>query len=82
MQQCGGCLKVYDESEDSHCPFCTDDEYGYSDDDLGCEVCHGEGVVECLECGGGGVDILDSEAVCLGCNGTGEVECLDCDSTG
>ncbi len=21
MQQCGDCLKVYDESEDTHCPY-------------------------------------------------------------
>ena len=23
MQQCGDCLKVYDESENAHCPFCS-----------------------------------------------------------
>ncbi len=26
MQQCGDCLKIYDESEYAHCPFCSDDE--------------------------------------------------------
>jgi hypothetical protein len=26
MQQCGHCLKIYDESEDAHCPFCFEDD--------------------------------------------------------
>lgn len=36
MQQCGYCLKVYDESEYSHCPYCSgllgDDDYDDCDD--------------------------------------------------
>lgn len=30
MQQCGDCLKVYDESEDAHCPFCWEPEDDYT----------------------------------------------------
>ena len=26
MQQCGDCLKIYDESESARCPFCSDDD--------------------------------------------------------
>lgn len=30
MQQCGDCLKVFDESEYARCPFCSDDEDDYT----------------------------------------------------
>ena len=30
MQQCGDCLKIYDESEDSKCPFCFEDDDDYT----------------------------------------------------
>lgn len=30
MQQCGDCLRVYDESEDAHGPFCSDDGDNYT----------------------------------------------------
>lgn len=38
MQQCGICLKIYDESEFSHCPYCSgelyeDDEYDFEDEE-------------------------------------------------
>lgn len=34
MQQCGICLKVYDESEYSHCPYCDGLLYDEDDDDF------------------------------------------------
>lgn len=34
MQQCGICLKVYDESEYSHCPYCDGLLYDEEDDDF------------------------------------------------
>lgn len=30
MQMCGDCMKVYDESEYSKCPFCSDDSDEYT----------------------------------------------------
>lgn len=30
MQQCGDCLKVYDESESARCPYCSGDEDEYT----------------------------------------------------
>ncbi len=35
MQQCGICLKVYDESEYSRCPYCDGLLYDEDDDDFG-----------------------------------------------
>ena len=81
MQQCGDCLKVYDESEDVTCPFCLDDERSNSFTDQSCEVCYGEGIEECTECNGEGIIDYTGEK-CLGCNGTGERDCLDCNGTG
>lgn len=42
MQMCGNCMKVYDESEYSKCPFCSDDKDEYMnviffDEDTGVE---------------------------------------------
>jgi recombinational DNA repair protein RecR len=30
MQQCGDCLKVFDESEHARCPYCSDEEDDYT----------------------------------------------------
>lgn len=30
MQQCGDCLKIYDESESAGCPYCSDDGDEYT----------------------------------------------------
>jgi len=30
VQQCGDCLKVYDESEYAGCPYCSDDGDDYT----------------------------------------------------
>lgn len=30
MQMCGDCMKVYDESEYTKCPFCSDDKDEYT----------------------------------------------------
>jgi DnaJ-class molecular chaperone len=82
MQQCGDCLKVYDESENVDCPFCSDEEEGNSLADCKCEECSGSGMIECSECDGEGVDMDDKDEVCIMCNGVGELVCLDCDGTG
>ena len=34
MQQCGICLKVYDESEYAHCPYCEGLLYDEDEDDF------------------------------------------------
>lgn len=84
MQQCGDCLKVYDESENIGCPFCSDesDEKGHSLSLFQCEECSGSGKIECDECDGTGKEDWNDDAVCLLCNGAGELDCLDCEGTG
>ena len=83
MQQCGDCLKVYDESENIGCPFCSDEEEsGSSLDNFKCEECSGTGKIECSECDGEGVDMDDKDSACTVCNGAGELDCVDCDGTG
>jgi len=84
MQQCGDCLKVYDESEYTHCPYCDDDDEleELSEDEPWtdpCADCDGTGRTECNECEGEGE--VDGE-ICSVCNGEGDMECPDCDGLG
>ena len=72
MQQCGDCLKVYDESEFTHCPYCDDGPKTAS-----CPECFGSGSVECWNCEGEGID-EDTGESCTECNGTGDLVCGDC----
>ena len=48
MQQCGDCLKVYDESEYTQCPFCDEEE----NDEGDCPECNGTRKEECYVCEG------------------------------
>ena len=81
MQQCGDCLKIYDESEYAHCPYCDDVEEKNPFESLkgSCAECDGTGRVECYECEGEGGD---SEEVCSVCNGQGDLVCGDCNGSG
>ncbi len=49
MQQCGICLKVYDESEYSRCPYC--DGLLYDEDDDGHGLHDDNGTITCPQCG-------------------------------
>ena len=76
MQQCGDCLKVYDESEFARCPYCVEDEDGYDEGD--CPECNGTRKEECYNCEGDGTNPDDANEVCPECNGTGELDCALC----
>ena len=41
MQQCPFCDKVYDESEYSHCPYCSGELEGGDDEGRPCAECGG-----------------------------------------
>ena len=75
MQQCGDCLKVYDESEDAFCPFCANDETGDSYDDVLRTIGPGGiSMITCSACDGEGLDVDDEDKVCPMCDGTGWME--------
>ena len=74
MQQCGDCLKVYDESEYTQCPFCDEEE----NDEGDCPECNGTRKEECYVCEGEGADPDDPDEVCPECKGTGEIDCAEC----
>ena len=81
MQQCGDCLKVYDESENIECPYCEDED---SDEEelesmIPCPECEGTGKEECFVCEGEGSDPDDDERNCPECNGEGTIECAECE---
>ena len=78
MQQCGECLKVYDESEDPVCPYCVEEEYNDGSwTGIYCEECNGTGKEGCYVCDGDGKNPDDDE-VCPECNGEGEIDCAEC----
>lgn len=81
MQQCGDCLKVYDESDHARCPFCNDNEAdSYVEPITGsCADCDGTGRIECNVCEGDGES---KSEVCMPCNGDGGMECPDCHGSG
>lgn len=88
MQQCGYCLSVYDESEDTSCPYCNEGElYDDCTEDTSedriwtgtCPECDGIKSVECDVCEGEGE--VDGE-ICPSCNGEGDMECPECNGTG
>ncbi|XMB85483.1 hypothetical protein RJG79_08635 [Mycoplasmatota bacterium WC44] len=81
MQQCGDCLKVYDESEYTSCPFCQNGDKNSNEDSWTgpCADCDGSGRVECNVCEGEGE--FNSE-ICTTCNGDGGMECPDCNGSG
>jgi len=72
-------MKVYDESEDSKCPFCAEED---NDDSSWtgayCEECNGTGKEECYVCDGEGVNPDNTNEVCPACNGEVKIDCADC----
>ena len=76
MQQCGDCLKAYDESEYTHCPYCEDDDGWYDEGD--CPECNGSRKEECYICEGDGINPDDTDEVCPECKGQGEIDCAKC----
>ena len=81
MQQCGDCLKVYDESEEVACPHCDAEDECIKDDGdieemIPCPDCEGTGKEECYECEGEGGNENEN---CKVCDGYGDVECSKCE---